>query len=289
MQQKNNELPKSEIEALLQLLEDPDPYVHEKARECLLELGEKAIPVMDEYSCKVSSPALREQIRNIIRTLSFGTIDQEFAGVLERRVKTLEELEKGVFILSKLDHPTIRTEPCRQQLDAMARELSPQVAGKRTSDACKRLLTYLFEEQKFRGATEDYFNPVNSYIHKVLEYRRGIPIALSMVVLFVARRLDLPIEGVNMPMHFLLRYPADSAHIFIDPFNGGAEVRMEQCVQFLSKCGIRPGRAHFEAATPSEMLARTLRNLINCYEKRHACVQELRHLLDLVETTQLDL
>jgi len=69
-----------------------------------------------------------------------------------------------------------------------------------------------------RGDTDDYSNPRNSLLDVVLDLRLGIPISLSIVVLEVGRRLDIPLQGVGMPGHFLVRDAKDD-DVFVDPFH----------------------------------------------------------------------
>lgn len=288
--QNQEKIKRSEIESLVSLLEDPDHFINDEAKNRLLQLGEKVIPVLDEYRCHLKNEELKQQIKDIIQQISIGSIEQEFIYFLEQGVETIEALEQGVFILSKLDCPTLQTEVYRQQLDQIAERIHPHIQNCSTKQACNFTLNFIFETEKFQPTTHDYFDPVNSYFHRVLKRRRGIPITLAMVVLFVGRRLNLPFEGVNMPMHFLLRYTPNehSEPVYIDPFNSGTEVCLEQCIYFLKKCGIRPGRNHFEPAQPIDMLARTLRNFINSYEKQQhpRKAKEFKNMLELLEISQ---
>ncbi len=281
---------RSEVESLASLLEDPDVYVHKEARKRLFELGEKAIPLLDEYCCGSRDTRLQRRIQGIIRQISLCSLEQDFIRFLENGVETLSNLEKGVFILSRFESPTIRTEIYEHQLDEIADKIIPLISGLTTAEACKITLHHIFDTEQFRPAGKEYFDPANSYFHLVLQRREGIPISLAMVALFVGRRLGLPFEGVNMPMHFLLRYQAgrENEFVYVDPFNNGAEVRIEQCAYFLKKCGIRPNKHHFEAAHPADMLARALRNFINSYEKRqeHHRVKDFKKLLELLEISQ---
>ena len=68
----------------------------------------------------------------------------------------------------------------------------------------------LFEEQGFRGNTEDYYDPRNSFLNDVLDRRTGIPITLSMVYMEVARRAGVAIDGVGLPGHFIVEAVACS-------------------------------------------------------------------------------
>jgi regulator of sirC expression with transglutaminase-like and TPR domain len=85
------------------------------------------------------------------------------------------------------------------------------------------LSRYLFVENAFRGDTDDYEDPRNSFLDDVLTRRKGIPITLSVLMLEVGRRIDVPLVGVGMPGHFLVRDARD-ADAFFDPFHGGARI-----------------------------------------------------------------
>ena len=56
-----------------------------------------------------------------------------------------------------------------------------------------------------RGDREDYYDPRNSFLNEVLSRRLGIPITLSLVYTEVGKRLGVPLVGVGMPGHFLVR------------------------------------------------------------------------------------
>lgn len=69
----------------------------------------------------------------------------------------------------------------------------------------------------YAGNRADYFDPRNSYLHHVIERRTGIPLTLSIVTIEVGRRLGVPIVGVGLPGHFLVRDARD-LDAFADPF-----------------------------------------------------------------------
>ena len=64
---------------------------------------------------------------------------------------------------------------------------------------------------EFTGNHDDYYDPRNSYLHEVLERRVGIPITLSVLAIEIGRRVGVPVVGVGMPAHFLVRDGADAA------------------------------------------------------------------------------
>lgn len=85
----------------------------------------------------------------------------------------------------------------------------------------------LFVELGFTGDADNYYQPDNSYLHRVVERRRGIPITLSLVAFEVARRAAVPLEPIGMPGHFLVRDPVSG--LFADCFNGGQVIDESGC------------------------------------------------------------
>lgn len=87
---------------------------------------------------------------------------------------------------------------------------------------------YLFEELGFRGNTDDYGDPANSYLDVVLDRRLGIPITLSVVTIEIGRRVGLDLGGVGLPGHFLVK-SLDEPERFLDPFHGGRFLGEPDC------------------------------------------------------------
>ena len=106
------------------------------------------------------------------------------------------------------------------------------------------------------GDREDYDNPDNSMLDLVLERRRGLPIALSVVYVATARRAGLPLAGVGLPGHFVVAHFGTSPPLVLDPFGGGSRV----VVRAPSRL-VRPW-------SPHETALRMLNNLIAAYTKR---------------------
>lgn len=272
---------REEIRALIALMDDPDPFIRQKVDERLAELDESNVPILDEFREEVADPIQRTRLTALIHNLTFPSFEQEFVEYLERGVRSPEDLERGQLLLCRLDNPTLRTDLYRRQLDKMADRLEPAFCNDPSSgELLQTFVSFFFEKEYFKGAESDYMNPDNSFLHKVLQRRRGIPISLSMVMIFVARRLELPFFGVNMPMHFLLKYQTGHESALIDPFNRGRVVSVDQCSYFLRNHGIDPLPAHFDKASERDILVRSIRNLIFSFEKlgNHQRVAELRRL-----------
>jgi regulator of sirC expression with transglutaminase-like and TPR domain len=106
-------------------------------------------------------------------------------------------------------------------------------------------------------------------------------------MLFLARRLDLPLVGVNMPVHFLLMYTSGSKKVYLDPFDDCSIVSLDQCAMFLKHNDIPVRPEYFQPCDEMDILRRFLRNLVNSYEKADDSqrVERLQHLLSAVDAS----
>jgi len=130
---------------------------------------------------------------------------------------------------------------------------------------------YLFDELGYAGNHDEYYDPRNSYLNEVFERRLGNPISLALVQIEVARRLDMPLDGVSFPGHFLVRLPVDDGMLVMDPFNRGrpldADELRERVQPHLAGTSIDDQALHdiLNPASHRAILVRMLRNLHTVY------------------------
>jgi len=112
-------------------------------------------------------------------------------------------------------------------LQSYADAVRKRVRGTQPQALLAHLHAYLFEEQKYSGNADDYYNPMNSYLPAVLKSKHGLPISLSLVYKIVAERLGLRVHGIGLPGHFLCALETGPAidgeqpAMLIDAFGGG--------------------------------------------------------------------
>ncbi len=117
-----------------------------------------------------------------------------------------------------------------------------------------------------------------------MDRRRGIPISLSAVYLFVGRRLGLPVAGIGMPGHFLCRYQTSREEIYIDAFNGGKLLDRADCKRRIEALAVEHDDSHLVPVTSRRMLQRMIANLhlLHKEKKQRAEAERLqRHLVAL--------
>ncbi len=277
---------KNEIESLVYLLEDPDPFIQDSVRNRLFELGERAVPLLDQHKSHSTDHDERKRIDDIIHSITIDTLEEDFIDLLDRGLNSYKDLEDAIILLARFNNPTLRSSDIRQTLDHFAAQIEDDIKyAVNDGEKMRKVLKLVFNDLGFQGNAENFHDPNNSFIDQVIKNRKGLPITLALIVIFIGRRVDLPFHGVNMPIHFMLKYESDQQKVLLDPFDQGNTISYDQCYHFLKKNGIKPRAEHFENAKTYEILLRCIRNLINSYERlgEEKRVKYLKRLLDTLE------
>ncbi len=171
-------------------------------------------------------------------------------------------LDEAALLIAAHGDPALDVHAQLERLDA----LSAQVGRSDVDAVC----AFVFETLGIRGDVRTYDDPRNSYLDQVLDRRRGIPISISVLLMEIARRCGVPLVGVGMPGHFLVRNPA-RPELLIDAFSGGQRVDRAGCARLLRSV------AGTEVDLPDGMLAsvgtrailaRMLANLDHSFRRR---------------------
>ncbi|MBD1997252.1 SirB1 family protein [Leptolyngbya sp. FACHB-541] len=181
-------------------------------------------------------------------------------------------LSRAALYIAQEEYPDLDAEEYTNALDTMAAEVEERLPKEQYPlRIIKTINQYLYEDLKFVGNVEDYYDPRNSYLNQVIDRRTGIPITLSLVYLEIAQRLDFPMVGVGMPGHFLIRPALDEMEVFVDPFYQGEILFPADCEERLSQLYGKPVELQpefVEAIAPKNFLARMLTNLKMLYLNR---------------------
>jgi regulator of sirC expression with transglutaminase-like and TPR domain len=146
------------------------------------------------------------------------------------------------------------------------------------------LAEYLFGRVPFRGNRQEYADPRNSFLNDVLERRLGIPITLSILYLDIARRLEIPAYGVGLPGHFIVGVRGAQEPWYLDPYNGGGRLSLNECVRLVAfTTGYEgPFRSQWLDPTgPHEITIRMLNNLRAIYAQQEKWAEALRVIAQL--------
>ena len=145
-------------------------------------------------------------------------------------------LDKACLLISAVFDPSADVGRGEAILDDIACDAQSCASGATDSYAkASAVLDAVFRRGRFRGNSAAYDDPRNSMLSRVLDRRAGIPITLSIVVMEVARRMGLPLEGVGLPGHFVVRFPDSTSRMFIDAFDGGRILDTRDCIALVER------------------------------------------------------
>lgn len=186
-------------------------------------------------------------------------------------------LDRAALELATIDTPDLEPEPFLDQLNELASRLADRMRNFNDGrDFVETAQRYLFGELGFHGNENDFFDPRNSCLNQVLERRTGIPISLSVMYMEVARRLSMPVYGINLPRWFVIQFDDGRYSTFVDPYNGGRAITPEDCFALAGAKVADP--LLLRRATKKDIIIRMLQNLRGVYLRRNDWARAVRTL-----------
>ena len=197
------------------------------------------------------------------------------------------DLARAALALAAEDDAGCDVEASLESLERMGEEARTQVRAYAGAPVVA-LNRYVFEELGFNGNRENYNDPRNSFLNRVIERRTGLPITLSVLYMEIGRRAGLTIDGVGFPGHFIVRVRGgdEDPPVLVDPFNREI-IDEDDCQHRLDEVyggQVQLADEHLRATSKREILVRMLTNLKGVY----AQAQLYRRALAAVERILLD-
>ena len=252
----------SEIRALLNLLDDSNSEIYNSVKVELLNCGSEIIEFIDEYS---KTATFKDRYDEIEAELRFSKII-EFLNIND--FSKIETLEEFCFLLPEIEYSDIDRNYYADKLNLISIEIKDRIAT--TADPfekLKRIIDYIFKELKYSGNTENYYELDNNFISSVVDRKKGNPITLSLLFIFICNRLNVPIKGIGLPGHFITLFNFEKMEIYIDPFNFGNLLNLEECKQIVQKNGYAYSDEIMMPISNKKIIERIFRNLTYYFEK----------------------
>jgi len=193
--------------------------------------------------------------------------------------------------LARDEYSDLDIEAYLSEINAMAHEARRLLRG-RLTDQVQGLCRYLFHEMGFHGNTVEYYDPRNSYLNEVLDRRTGIPISLSILVMAVGARAGLPVVGIGLPGHFVVKSVQDEEEVLFDPFHGGRQLSTSECEILVRQVTGMNFEANKSTLCPLPLrwiIARVLTNLKTVYFHQEDYLRTVRVIQRLRQLTPQDL
>ena len=239
---------------------------------------EKALRHLDTEAKRLEQQA--ELLRQSSEQLHRRLIRDQLVTLFEKKENAVD-LFKASMLIAKNDDPSIDIGYYEQQLKLMADEVKEQFESSDNADTkLRKMLSYLFQENGFHGSRQDYYNQANSYMNRVLDDREGLPITLSVLVMELARKCGIPnVVGVGAPGHFIVKQLRGAEEQYIDPFDGGKLLTLDETEALVrANSGRSIPADELTVSTKREIVMRMLRNLMGVAQSTDAPVDLLRYV-----------
>lgn len=271
--------------ALLKLLADEDEDIADTIKETILAYGAAARPWLESEALS-DDPFLRRRIRTLLNFFLRAETDSRFLSFCMHHGEEFD-VEQGVWLISKTRYPEINIEAYEAVLDDWTSRIRAMFGSYSRGESQLAIVNdFVFGELGFKGNENQYYDPENSYLNRVMDRRLGNPISLCLIYLLLGRRLAMPITGIGFPGHFLCRYQSSKEEYYIDAFNGGKLLSKTQCTIYLQQNGLGVKNGYLVPISARRILLRICANLHQTYlqlEKSDEAVRVQRYLVALAK------
>jgi regulator of sirC expression with transglutaminase-like and TPR domain len=277
-----NEVPPTpeELNALLRLLDDETPEVRMRVAERLALCGGDISEWLASHPRPMSAHE-KAVLSALLGPARRQTLEREWLIPSSGSAALREDWESFEAMLRALsdflhDGITLR-QPLSDGLDLLAEEAEE---GGVTS--ARELRTFLFASGRLGANHEDYEDPRNSDLAWSIAEGKSNPLGLGLVFMLVARRMDLVVEAVNFPGHFLCRIFEDGYPIIVDCFDHG-RLHLQSTLLESPDLGREERIILRQTVDPGTLLLRLLNNLIGALDEDDR-VEDARLIRKLQET-----
>ena len=183
-------------------------------------------------------------------------------------------LLEAAICLGQDDDPDFDVQQVLSEVDQLQARLKRRMAADASPLQKLRILNqFFYQDLGFAGNLNHYYDPENSFIHRVLRSRLAIPISMAVLWLELAQGLGLAARGVSFPGHFMVKVNLPHGQVVMDPLTGQSlsrEALSERLQPFRRQQGLddefeAPLGLFLQASPPRDIVARMLRNLQEIY------------------------
>lgn len=273
----------SEIKALVTLLDDDDMEVVQHVEKQLRTIGGSVIPLLeDHWQENGLNPVLQKKIEDLIHDLQYNLLTTR---LLEWKKDGHQDLLEGMWMLATYQYPDLSLEKLKQSINDIYFDVWLEFRDDlHPHDQIRILNQVFFEKYKFIANTKNFHSPANSMLNQVFEQRKGNPISLCVIYMLIAKRLGMPVSGVNLPSLFVLTFKNPQIQFYINVFNRGLIFTKVDISNYIKQMHLLPQDSFYQPCTNLDIVCRVLRNLIVSFEKVSDVerVHEMENILKLL-------
>jgi regulator of sirC expression with transglutaminase-like and TPR domain len=247
----------------------------------LMHLGDSVVKDLEKVWEKSPNKLLQQRVVGIIDSIHFNNVYQNLYSWIKSGG---DNLLQGAFLIAKYQYPDLDYNIVEKKLNQIIADVYDEICDNISDlEKIKILNHIIFEIHKYQGNNSNYFSPNNSYINQVLDSKQGNTVTLAIIYQIVARNMNLPVYGVNLPQNFILAFldaENDNSYsnlnffnkdvlFYINPFNKGTVLGRKEIDSFLKLQNISPNISYYLPCSNIETILRLINSLKNAYNSQN--------------------
>ncbi|MCD6354517.1 MAG: transglutaminase family protein [Prolixibacteraceae bacterium] len=285
---------KNKLQALINLLDDPDASVFKIVEKELLKEPHSIIPVLEEKWETSFDENLQARIEDLIQNLQFKHTKKMLQNWLQSKKKDLLD---GFLVVDRFQYPDVNLLAVHQKIETIKKSVWIELSNSLTLLEKTTILNhFLFNVHGFAINHSNLYSPQNCFLNQVLETKKGNSVSLSILYALIARQLDLPAHFIDFPKNPLIAIvDADLARkvhgslsgsdvlFYINPSNKGSITSRKEIEYHLNRKEYQPLHLYTDPQ-PDRLFIRRLIELIGQsykslgYEEKFDKAKELLRL-----------
>lgn len=248
-----------QLEALLRLIDDPDPAVQSHIERVFVEAGQSIVPILEQKWLEASDPEVQHRIEELLDMIHLETIG---ALLYQWRLQPEQPLFPALLYVAQLRYPSLNmskyTAAYRRLIHTAWLQLPPH------GDPFEKLLIlnrHLFVQERFQREVTRPQASRYYFINEVLDTRRGNSFSLNVLYYLLASELGLQVSLVAIGGNYLLRYFDGNLHFYIDAYRKGTVFMVSQLKDILRQGGLSDNLAHYASLSHPYIILRLIEHL----------------------------
>lgn len=270
---------RSEVDALIRLVEDPDPNVYSHVKTKLVSFGNNILPDIEHIWLKESQDSNHQnKLNNIIREIRLMDLMDKLQNWKD---SSNRDLLKGTLIISQFQYPNIDETIIEEEIEKIQQKVWLEINDNNTAFETVKIFNHvMFDLCGFQSVKKGFIAPQNNFLYSVIKNKKGTALSLSILYSIVAQRLELPIYGVNLPNKFVLGFVDENKTLkmlninsernilfYINPFSKGRIFDYNEIESYIKSMNLSVEKSYYEPCSNTDILKRMLSNLCQSYHK----------------------
>ena len=268
---------KRKLQALINLLSDPDPFVFAAVEKELLKENHNIIPALEEKWESGFDENCQERIESIIQNLQFKQTKKLIRDWFRDKEHNLLD---GVLLIDKFQYPDLNQLKINQKIESIKNSIWVELSNSLTILEKTTILNYFFfNVHGFKIDLQNIQLPQNCFINQVLETKKGNPFSISILYTVIARALGLSTQFIDFPRNPLIAIAdadiARKAHgntrnsdvlFYINPSNKGAITSRKEIEHHLVTNSYAPIHQYTKPQSDSYLIQSHIGFLVKAYQ-----------------------